>query len=76
MEVEPRGFSGRPPIVREGTAHGRPVPPHDLGFRITPAFEPSFQWAHPTDTLLQCFLGMAVSFIDGLGGFTQIMELT
>jgi hypothetical protein len=25
---------------------------------------------------LQDFLGMAIGFIDGLGGFTQIMELT
>ena len=46
MEFEAGGFQGRSPIVCEGTAHGRAVTPHNLSFRVTPAFEPSFKRAH------------------------------
>ena len=74
MEFEPRGVQGWASIVREGTAHGRTVAPHDFGFRVTPSFEAPFDGAYPTDTLFQFFLGMAVGFIDGLRCLAELLQ--
>ena len=76
MEFEPRGVQGRAAIVREGTAHGRTVAPHDFGLRVTPSCEAPFNGAYPADTLFQFFLGMAVGLIDGLGCLAEVMEVT
>jgi hypothetical protein len=76
VEFESRGVQGGASIIRESTAHGRTVAPHDFGFRVTPAFEAPFDGADPADTLFQFFLGMAVGVINGLRGLTEIMEVT
>ena len=76
MECEPRGFQGWASIVRERTAHGRTVAPHDFGFRVAASCEPPCNGAYPPHTLLQCFLGMAVGFIHGLRRLTEIMGVT
>jgi hypothetical protein len=76
MEFEPRGFEGWTSIVRECTAHGRTVAPHHVGFRVAPSCEAPFDGAYPADPFFQFFLGMMVSFIYGLCGLTEIMEVT
>jgi hypothetical protein len=49
---------------------------HDFGFRIPPSFEAPFNGAYPTDTLFECFLGMAVGVINRLCCLAEIMEVT
>jgi hypothetical protein len=60
----------------EGTPDGATVAPAHLGFAITPPCQTPFYGAHPTDMLLQCFLRMPVSLVDGLCGFAEVMEVT
>jgi hypothetical protein len=76
VEFEPRSVQGWASIVRERTAHGRTVAPHDFGFRVAPSCQASFDRADPADTLFEFFLGMAVGFINGLCSLTEIMEVT
>jgi hypothetical protein len=76
VEFQPRGVQGGAAIIREGTAHGRTVAPHNVGFRIMPSFETPCDGAYPADTLLACFLRMAVRLVEGLRGFMEIMEVT
>ena len=75
MELEPRGRQRWVAIVGEGAAHRATGAPHDFRFGVgTPRTLPVKRTAAP-HPLFQDFLGMAIGFIDGLGGFTQIMEL-
>ena len=76
MECAPRSVQGWASLVRERTAHGRTVAPHDFRFRVAPSFEAPFDRADPADTLFEFFLGMAVGFIHGLCGLTEVMEVT
>ena len=76
MEFEPRGFQGWAAIIREGTPHGRTVAPPNFGCRVTPSVKAPFDGADPTHTLFQCFLGMAVGCIDGLGCLAEVMKVT
>jgi hypothetical protein len=76
MEFEPRGVQGGPSIIREGTAdRGTVTAPH-LGFRTAPSCEASFDGAYPANTLLEFFLGMTVSLINGLGCLAEVVEVT
>jgi hypothetical protein len=75
VELQARGFQWRPSIVREGTAHGCTVASDDLGFRIAPCCEASFNRPYTADTLLEFFLGMPVRFVDGFCGFLEVMEV-
>ena len=56
-------------VVGERTAHGMAIATHDRGFRVGPLFQLSFNGAHPTETLFQLLLRVAVGLIDGLGRF-------
>ena len=76
MQREPRSGQGWMAIVGEGTAHRTAIAAHDLGFRVYPLVQLSFNRAHPTEALFQLLLGVAVGLIDGLGRFTQIVEMT
>jgi len=76
MEREPGGGQGWPAILREGTAYGTTIATHDLRFGVCAPFQFAFNRPDATHPLFQRFLGMAVGFIDRLGGFTQIMEMT
>jgi hypothetical protein len=76
MKPEPGGIQGRAAIVGEGPAHGTAVAPHNFRLEIRSAFELPFDGAHPADAFFQFLLGMPVCFLDGLGGFAQIMEVT
>jgi hypothetical protein len=76
MEDEPGGGQRWPAIIREGTADGATIAAHDLSFGVRAPFQFAFNRPDATHPLFQGFLGMAIGFIDGLGGFTQIMEMT
>jgi hypothetical protein len=76
MEDEPGGGQRWLAIIREGTAYGATRAAEDLRFGVRARFQYAFNRPDATHPLFQDFLGMAVGFIDGLGGFTQIMELT
>jgi hypothetical protein len=76
MEEEPGGGQRRPAIIREGTAYSATIAAHDLSFGVRAPFQFAFDGADATHPLFQDVLGMAVGVIDGLSGFTQIMELT
>jgi hypothetical protein len=76
VEFEPRGLQGWAAIIREGTPHGRTGAPHDFSFRSMPSCEAPFNGADPTDTLFECFLGMAVGVINRLRCLAEIMEVT
>jgi hypothetical protein len=76
MEFEPRGVQGRASIIREGTADRGTVPTHHLGFRPAPSCEAPFDRAYPTDTLLELFLRMTVSLINGLGCLAEVVKVT
>lgn len=76
MEDEPRGGQRWPAILSEGTAYGATIAAHDLSFGVRAPFQFAFNRPDATHPLFQGFLGMAVGFIDGRGGFTQRMEMT
>lgn len=76
MEHEPRGGQRWPAIISESTAYGATIAAHDLSLWVRAPFQFAFNRPDATHPLFQDFLGMAVGFIDGLGGFTQIMEMT
>jgi hypothetical protein len=76
MEDEPGGGQRWPAIISEGTAYGATIATHDLGFGVRTPFQFAFNRPDATHPLFQGFLGMAVGFIDRLGSFTQIMEMT
>jgi hypothetical protein len=40
------------------------------------SLEVAFNGTDTSDVLFQLFFGMAVRFIDGFSGFTQVMEVT
>ena len=76
MELEPRGRQRWVAIVGEGAAHRATGAPHDFRFGVgTPRTLP-FKRTDAPHPLFQDFLGMAIGFRDGLGGFTQRMALT
>ena len=75
MEREPGGGQGWSPIISQGAAYGATIAAHDLSLRVRAFFEFAFDGPDATHPLFQGFLGMAVGFIDRLGGFTQIMEM-
>ena len=76
MELEPRGRQRWVAIVGESAAHRATVAPHDFRLAVGPPLTLSFQRTDAPHPLFQDFLGMAIGFIDGLGGCTQIMEMT
>jgi len=76
MELEPRGRQRWVAIVGEGAAHRATVAPHDFRLVVGTSLTLPFYRTDAAHPLFQDFLGMAIGFIDGLGGFTQIMELT
>ena len=76
MEREPRGRQRWGAIVGEGAAHRATVAPHDFRLGVGTPLHLPFQRTDAPHPLFQDFLGMAIGFIDGLGSFTQIMELT
>jgi hypothetical protein len=76
MEDEPGGGQRGPAIIREGTAYGATIAAHDLCFGVRAPFQFAFNRPDATHLFFQGFLGMAIGFIDGLGGFTEIMEMT
>src|SRR5215475_12135666 len=76
MEDEPGGGQRWPAIISEGTAYGATIAVHALSFGVRAPFQFTFNRPDATHPLFQGFLGMAVGFIDGLGGFTRIMEMT
>jgi hypothetical protein len=76
MELEPRGRQRWGAIVGEGAAHRATVAPHDFRLAVGPPLKLPFQRTDAPQPLFQGFLGMAIGFINGFGGFTQIMELT
>jgi hypothetical protein len=76
MELEPRGRQRWAAIVGEGAAHRATVAPHDFRLVVGTSLKLPYYRTDAPHPLLQDFLGMAIDCIDGLGGFTQIMELT
>ena len=76
MEDEPGGGQRWPAIIHEGTAYGAPIAAHDLRCGVRAPFQFTCNRPDATHPLFQGFLGVAVGFRDGLGGFTQIMEMT
>jgi hypothetical protein len=75
MEDEPGGGHRWPALIREGTAYGatRAAPALSCGGRAP--FQLAVKRPEATHPLFQGFLGRAVGFIDGLGGFTPIMAM-
>jgi hypothetical protein len=76
VEFESRGVQGWAAIVSECTTHGRTGAPYNVGFRVASACETPFDGAYPADPLFQCFLGMAVGFVNGLGCLAEVMKVT
>jgi len=76
MQREPRGRQRGAAIVGEGAAHCATVAPHDFRLVVGTPLTLPFERTDATHPLFQAFLGMAIGFRDGLGGFTQRMELT
>ena len=70
MEDEPGGGQMWPAIISEGTADGATIAAHDLSFGVCASFQFAFNRPDATHPLFQGFLGMAIGFIDRLGGFT------
>lgn len=76
MQRESRSDQGGTPIGSQGAPDRTAVAAEPLGFRVCPAGQLSFDGADPTDTRFQRFFGMAVRRIDGLGGLTEIVDMT
>src|SRR5438477_2541053 len=76
MQREPRGRQRGAAIVGEGAAHCATVAPHDFRLVVGTPLTLPFERTDATHPLFQAFLGMAIGFRDGLGGFTQRMALT
>ena len=76
MQREPRGRQRGAAIVGEGATHCATGAPHDFRLVVgTPRTLPC-ERTDATHPLFQAFLGLTIGFRDGLGGFTQRMELT
>lgn len=76
MELKPRGSQRWSAIIGEGTAHGATIAAHHLGCRVGAPFQLPFDRPNPPHAFFQHFLGMAIGLIDGLRGFTQVVEMT
>ena len=76
MQREPRGRQRGAAIVGEGAAHCATVAPHDFRLVVGTPLTLPFERTDATHPLFQAFLGMAIGFRDGRGGFTQRMALT
>jgi hypothetical protein len=74
--LEPGRRQRRATIVGAGTPAGGAVAPDHLRFTIAPSCEPPFDGAHATDVFCENLLRMAVSLIDWLGCFAQVMKVT
>jgi hypothetical protein len=76
VELETGSRQRRAASVGAGTPDSATVALDHLGFAITPSCQTPFYGAHPTDMLLQFFLRMPVSRVDGLCCFAEGMEVT
>lgn len=76
MELKPRGRQRWAAIIGQGTAHGATIAAHYLGLGVCAPVQLPFNRPHTPHVFFQRFLGMAIGLIDGLRGFTQIMEMT
>ena len=76
MELKPRGGQRWSTIIGKGTAHGAPIAAHHLGLGVGAPGQLPCERPNPPHAFFQRFLGMASGLIDGLRGFTQIMEMT
>lgn len=76
MALEPRGRQRWAAIVGEGAAHRATVAPHDFRLRVGPPLNLPFKRTDATHMLFEFLLGMPIGFIDRLGGFAEIMEMT
>lgn len=76
MELKPRGGQRWSTIIGKGTAHGATIAAHHLGLGVGAPFQLPFDRPNPPHAFFQRFLGLAIGLIDGLRGFTQIMEMT
>ena len=76
MELETGSRQRWAAIIGEGTPDRAAVPSDDLGLGIGASLHGPFQGAHATDVFFEDLLGMAVSFIDRLGCFVQVVKVT
>src|SRR5262249_52651163 len=76
VELEPGSRQRWATIVGEGTPDGAAVVPDDLGLVTGASLHGTFQGAHTTDVFFENLLRMAVSLIDWLGRFVQVMKVT
>ena len=76
MELKPRGDQRWSTVIGKGTAHGATIATHHLGLGVCAPFQLPFERPNTPHAFFQRFLGMAIGLIDGLRGFTQIMEMT
>jgi hypothetical protein len=63
-------------IIGERAVHGTDIATGDFGFGVRTFVQLACKRAHAAHPFFQCLLGMAISFIDGLGGFPQIVKVT
>ena len=76
MEWQTGSRQRRSAIVSEGTPDRAAVPSDDLGLGVGASLHGPCQGAHATDVFFEDLLRMAVSLIDRLGRFVQVMKVT
>jgi hypothetical protein len=75
VEPEPGRAQGRVAIIGERTAHGQTVGAGGLGHGIGAGVELPFERPDAADLFLELLLGMAIGFVDGLGGGAEVVKL-
>jgi transposase len=75
VEPEAGRAQGRVAIIGQGAAHGQAVSAGGLGRGIGAGFELPFERPHAADLLFEFLLGMAIRFVDRLGGFAEVVKL-
>jgi hypothetical protein len=76
MQLEPCGCQRGAAIISEGTADGTTIAPDHLGFGVVLGLHLAFNGTDAAYVLFECFFGVAIGFIDGLSGLTEIMKMT
>ena len=75
MEAQPRSTQRRPPIVRQGAAHGQAVGARGLRGRIRAGFQLPFERADFPHVLLELLLRMAIGFVNWLGRLPKVVKV-
>ena len=75
VQFQPRCLQGRSAVVGDRTANCRTIAANRAGFVVVTIFQSPLNRTHPTNALLQLFLGVSVRLVNRLRSFSKVMEV-